>query len=123
MSFTITGGSIQSKAVKLTTTAATDLLAPDKRTVILSILASEITGATPALTLELYDTQSAVSYFLRAQKPTTARELVVLESPFVLLGGWKLRATASTANQIDVLVNYLAPDATALGTFTPLSQR
>lgn len=119
MSFTITGGSIRTNAVKLTSTANTELLYADKRTVILSVLATNLGTGTPALTIELFDQATPTSYYLSYQVPMTSRGMVMLDSPFVLQGGWTLKATAGTAGQIDVLVNYLAPDATALGTFTP----
>jgi len=121
MSFNISGGSILTQATKLTTTGVTNLLSADKRTTILSIIAAEITGNTPTLTLELYD--GTTSYYLRFAAAMTANQVLILDSPFVLNTGWKLRATAGTANRIDCFVNYVPPDATALGTFVPLGQK
>lgn len=115
MSFTLTGGSILTKAVKLTVTTPVTLYAASKRTVIVGIEANEITGNTPALTLELWD--GTTSYYLRNAKPMTAREEYSRDKPFALQSGWELRATASAANQIDCLVTYMSPDATALGTW------
>lgn len=113
MSFTLTGGSILTKAAKLTTTDATALYTADKRTTILSIICAEIAGSTPNLTIELYDGLS--SYYLRNAKAMVAKEAVIFNEPFVLNVGWALRITAGAANQIDAFVSYLSPDATALG--------
>lgn len=115
MSFTLTGGSILTKATKVTTTSATDLYVASKRTVIVSIIATEIAAATPALTLELFD--GTTSYYLRKALLMTANQTLVFNEPFALQSGWSLRATASAANQIDCLVTFMSPDATALGTW------
>ena len=115
MSFTLTGGSILTRATKLTTTAATDLYVASKRTVILSVVATEIAGSGPNLTLELFD--GTTSYYLRNALAMTAKQSLILNEPFALQSGWALRATAGTANQIDCLVTYMSPDATALGTW------
>jgi hypothetical protein len=44
-----------------------------------------------------------------------ARQSLIFNEPFALQAGWELRATAGTANQIDCLMTYMSPDATALG--------
>jgi len=115
MSFTLTGGSILTKATKLTTTSATVLYGGSgiKRTVILSVIATEIAGATPTLTLELFD--GTTSYYLRNALAMTAKQTLIFNEPLALQSGWSLRATAGTANQIDCFVTYMSPDATALG--------
>lgn len=115
MSFTLTGGSILTKAVKLTTTTATPLYLASKRTVILSIIATEIAGATPALTLDLFDGTTA--YFLRNVLAMTAKQLLIFNEPIAINPGWSIRATAGAANQVDCLITYMSPDATALGTW------
>lgn len=120
MSFTITGN-IQTIATKLTTTSVTSLYAATKRTTIVSIIAAEITGNTPTLTIELYD--GSTSYYLRYQAAMTANGIVTIDTPFVLNTGWSLRATAGTANRIDIVVNHLTADANAVGNFVPLNQR
>jgi hypothetical protein len=115
MSFTLTGGSILTKATKLTTTSATALYTAQKRTVILSIVATEITGNTPALTLELYD--ATTSYYLRNALAMTAKQTLIFNEPLTINAGWSIRATAGAANQIDCLITFMSPDATALGTW------
>ena len=120
MSFTITG-SIQTIATKLTVTTPVTLITASKRTTIVSVIAAEITGNTPTLTIELYD--GSTSYYLRYQAAMTANGIVTIENPFVLNVGWSLRATAGTANRIDIIVNHLTSDATAQGSFVPLNQR
>lgn len=113
MSYTLTGGVILTKATKLTTTGATDLYVASKRTVILSIVCTEIAAATPALTLALFD--GTTSYYLRNAFAMTAKQTFIFNEPFALQSGWTLRATAGAANQVDCLVTYMSPDATALG--------
>lgn len=115
MSFTLTGGSILTKATKLTVATPVTLYAASKRTVIVSIIATEIAGSGPTLTLELWD--GTTSYYLRNALALTAKQSLVFNEPFAIQSGWELRATAGTANQIDCLVTYMSPDATALGTW------
>lgn len=110
--YTITGATLSTKATKLTTTSVTDIYTATKRTTILSVVASEIAGATPDFSLELYD--GTTSYYIYSTKAMTADTPIIFNEPFVLNNGWKLRATAGTANQIDILVTYAEPDATAM---------
>ena len=113
MSFTLTGGSILTKAAKLTVTTPVTLYAATKRTVIVGIVATEINGSTPALTLALFD--GTTYYYLRSASAMTAKQTLIYNEPFALQSGWELRAIAGAANQIDCLVTYMSPDATALG--------
>ena len=115
MSFTLTGGSILTQATKLTTTSATALYTASKRTVILSIISVEVAGATPTLTLDLYDGTTA--YRLRTALAMTAKQTFIFNEPFALQSGWSLRATAGAADQIECFITYMSPDATALGTW------
>lgn len=93
---------------KLTSTSATDLWVATKKTWIERVIVSEMAGGTPTLSLTLFD--GTTSYFIR-NKALTAGETWVFDYGFPLPPGWKLRATAGTANQIDVTVVYLVPDA------------
>ena len=120
MNFSITGN-ILTIATKLTVSTPVVLLAATKRTTIVSIIAAEITGNTPTLSIELYD--GTTSYYLRYQAAMTANGIVTIDTPFVLNAGWSLRATAGTANRINIIVNHLTADATAIGSFVPLNQR
>lgn len=115
MSFTLTGGSILTTSAKLTVTTPVTLYAASKRTVIVGIVATEIAAATPALTLALWD--GTTYYYLRNALAMTAKETFKYVEPFALQNNWELRAIASAANQIDCLVTYMSPDATALGTW------
>ncbi|MFC3706046.1 hypothetical protein ACFOOL_14935 [Devosia honganensis] len=113
MSFTIAGATLSTRAFKLDSTSAIDLYNAKKRTTILSVVACEISGATPNYTLELFD--GMTSFFIFKEKPLVAHEPLIFNEPFVLGNNWTLRATASVADQIDVLITYAEPDATALG--------
>lgn len=117
MSFSLTGGSLLTKAAKLTTTDPTVLYLATKRTVIVSIVATEIAGSGPTLTLELFD--GTTSYYLQNALAMTAKQRLVFNEPFALQSGWSLRAEASAADQVDCIVTYLSPDATALGRNAP----
>lgn len=113
MSFTLTGGSILTEPVALTVLTAVPLYVAKKRTVILSIIAVEVAGATPALTLDI--TNGTSTYRLRKAVAMTAGQTFIFNEPFALQGGWSLRATAGAINQIECFVTYMSPDATALG--------
>lgn len=124
MSYTIQGGTLLPARVKLTSTSATDIVsATNSGLTIVEIIATEIAGGTPSLTLEVYD--GTTSYYLQNAKAMTARERIVLSLLLPLKTGEKLRATASSANQIDIMATYSPRDATAGNgpTFIPLNQR
>ena len=121
MSYTV-AGNILTKPTRLTGTGATPIFEATKRTTIVSILAVEIAGATPALQIDVYDGASVIG--IVNKKAMAAGESRSLETVIALQGGWSLRATAGTANQIDIFVNYLVADATGQGSqFVPLGQR
>lgn len=114
MTYTIQGGAVQTKYTKLTTTAATTVLdGGQSGAIVVAIYAAEITGNTPLLTIDHYDGTTAT--YLRNAKAMTAREEYGREVIIVLKAGQLLRATAGTANQIDVMVTYINRDATAKG--------
>lgn len=114
MTYTILGGAVQTKYTKLTTTGVTTILdGGQSGVIVVAIYAAEITGGTPALTLDHYD--GATATYLRNTKPMTAREEYGRDIIMVLKTGQLLRATASAANQIDVIVTYINRDATAKG--------
>lgn len=97
-------GPILSKATKLTSSTATTILQAKSRTVLASIVCTEIAGATPALTIEVFD--GTTSFYLRKAVPMTARQTFVFEGPFALNATEELRATASAGNQVDCIVTY-----------------
>lgn len=124
MSYTAIGGALLPKRVKLTTTSATTLYDPEKSgALILSIIAVEIAGSTPTLTLDIYD--GTTTYYLQNAVAMTAKQRLILDLLVPLKVGEKLRATASAADQIDIHVTYSPRDATSQsgGTFIPLNQR
>jgi hypothetical protein len=123
MTYTVQGGALLPKRVKLTTTSATTLLDPDKSgALLLSIVAVEIAGATPTLTLDIYD--GTTTYYLQNAVAMTAKQRLQIDILVPLKVGEKLRATASAADQIDIHVTYSPRDATALGgNYVPLNQR
>lgn len=103
-------GNILTTYAKLTDNLATDLLALNKRVTVLSIWATENSGAMPALTLAITD--GTTVWYMRNAMEMTARETVLFDEPFVLDRDKKLQATSNdAAGSIDVIVSYFNPDA------------
>ena len=88
-------------AVKLVTTNPTIVAgSATARTVVDWLQCTEIAGATPNLTIDIFDGTTIV--FLRNAKAMTAKEEVLLIQGFALNPGQYLRVTTSVANQVDV---------------------
>lgn len=124
MSYTVQGGALLPKRVNLTTTSATTLLEnAQSSSLLVSIIAVEIAGSTPTLTLDIYDGTN--TYYIQNAVAMTAKQRLQIDVLMPLKVGDQLRATASAANQIDIHVTYSPRDAVSLGgaTFVPLSQR
>lgn len=103
---TYEGGVSGIRAVKLTGTSVTDIVAETKRCLVKKVYVTEISGNTPNFSLEVYD--GTTSFYLQNTKPMTARQ--TLEWGDIPLNkGWKLRATAGTANRIDVIAVIVEP--------------
>lgn len=114
MTYTIQGGNVQTKYTKLTTTGVTTILeAGQSGAIVVAIYAAEINGSTPALTIDHYN--GTTTTYLRNLKNMTAREEYGRDVIIVLKANELLRATASAANQIDVMVTYIPSDRTAKG--------
>lgn len=114
MAYTIQGGAVFTKYTKLTTTGLTTILEGGQSGVIVvAIYAAEINGSTPALTIDHFT--GTTTTYLRNLKNMTAREEYTRDVIIVLKAGELLRATASAANQVDVMVTYINRDATAKG--------
>lgn len=127
MSYTVTGGALYPERVKLTSTDPTVIYdASEKSALVVSILAVEIAGGTPNLTLEVYDTKTSTSYYIRNAKAMTAKEQVQIDRLDPLKVGEQLRATASVANQVDIHLTYsprTAMSPAGGNTFIPTGQR
>lgn len=88
-------------AIKLTTTGATIIAgSADNKTLVDWVQFTEIAGATPTLTIDIYDGTTTV--YLRNALAMTAKQEVLKTHGISLNKGQYLRATASAANQIDV---------------------
>lgn len=108
MSYTINGGTVLTRQVKLSTTTATELV-PEGGATIVGIYAT-VGNTTPALSY--WKAADGVSYFLRNAKPMTAYETLRDEVIIVLKRNETLVAQAGTANQVDMLVSYIPGDRT-----------
>lgn len=106
MSVNYEGGVAGIRPVKLTTTAVTDIVAETNRCLIKKVYVTEIAGGVSALSLEVYD--GTTSFYLMNTKPMTARQTLEWDD-IPLEAGWKLRATASIANNIDVIAVVVEP--------------
>ncbi len=106
MSANFEGGVAGPRPVKLTTTSVTDIVAETNRCLIKKVYACEIAGGVAAFSLEVYDGTN--SFYLTRSKPMTARQTLEWED-IPLEAGWKLRATASIANNIDVFAVIVEP--------------
>ena len=94
------------RPVKLTTTSVTDIVAETGRCTVKKVYVTEISGNTPTFSLEVYN--GTTSYYLMNAKPMTARQTLEW-GDIPLPKGWKLRATAGTADRIDVVAVIIEP--------------
>jgi hypothetical protein len=108
MSINYEGGAAGIRQKKLTTTSVTDIVAETNKCIVKKVYACEIAGGVSAFTLEIYDVANTTSYYLMSAKPMTARQTLEWED-IVLEPGWKLRATAGIANNIDVIAVIVEP--------------
>ena len=106
MSVAFEGGVAGIRPKKLTGTGVTDIVAETNRCLVKKVYACEIAGGVASFTLEVYD--GTTSYYLMRTKPMTARQTLEWED-IPLEPGWKLRATASIADNIDVIAIIVEP--------------
>jgi hypothetical protein len=100
------GGAAGIRPKKLTSTTVTDIVSETNRCLVKKVYACEIAGGVSAFTLEVYD--GTTSYYLMNAKPMTARQTLEWDD-IPLEPGWKLRATAGIANNIDVIAVIVEP--------------
>lgn len=114
MSFNINGGAVGTQRTKLTNNTSTELFKARSRTIMLSITMVETAGATPNLTLGIYDPASTNYYFLRSAVAMTAGQAFIFNEPFELPSGWSIYSTSSAAGGgVDAHVSYINPVAAA----------
>ena len=94
--------------IDLTSTGLVVLLnVPTESTCILkSILVSENTGATPTIDITLVESSNIFSIF-KSKALSANQTLELLDKPLVIQAGEILKAQASAANQLHVIVSYL----------------
>lgn len=102
--FQLVGGAADKIRQKLSTTNPTVVAGEALlQTAVVWFTCTEIAGATPNLSIEVYDAATGLSYYLRNAKAMTARETVLFEAGIVLNPNEFLRITSSAANQVDVV--------------------
>ena len=106
MSVAFEGGVAGIRPKKLTGTGVTDIVAETNRCLVKKVYACEIAGGVASFSLEVYD--GTTSYYVMRSKPMTARQTLEWED-IPLEPGWKLRATASIADNIDVIAIIVEP--------------
>lgn len=99
------------KVVKLATTAVQTVIPAQSANIsITEITVTEISGNATTFSIELYDTANTTSYYLANTKAISSRQVLQYEinpvTGLVLRKGWQLRATAGTANRIDVTATH-----------------
>lgn len=106
MNVTYEGGVAGIRAKKLTSTNVTDIVAETNRCTVKKLYICEIAGGVAAVTVEVYD--GTTSYYLMKSKPMTARQTLEF-GDIPLEAGWKIRVTASIADNIDVVAVIVEP--------------
>jgi hypothetical protein len=103
--YNIIAGTPTPIAVKLTTTDPTAIAgSATERTHVVWFQCAEIAGATPTLTVEIYNAATTTSYYLRnALAFASGRASVLFENGITLEKNQFLRVTAGAANQVDVV--------------------
>ncbi len=100
------GGVAGIRPVKLTGTGVTDIVAETNKCLVKSVYVTEIAGGVANFSLEVYD--GTTSFYLTKTKPMTALQTLQWDD-IPLNPGMKLRATASIANNIDVIAVIVEP--------------
>lgn len=114
MSYFITGSGLITVYGKLADNSATAVLTAVSATTVVSIVCTENAGATPNLTIAVFDPSGAtVTYYLRNAVAMTAKQTVTYSEPIVLNPGWSIHVTSSSVTGgVDVLVNHFNANAT-----------
>ena len=92
----------------LNTTNLTSILtAPTGSTcIVISIIVSEDSGSTPNITLTLVESSNIFSIF-KSESLSANQTKELLTQPLVIQAGEILKAQASAANQLHLIVSYL----------------
>ena len=95
------------KADLSTTNLTSILTAPTGSTCIVkSIIISEDSGSTPNITLTLVESSNIFSIF-KSESLSANQTKELLTQPLVIQAGQELKAQASAANQLHIIVSYL----------------
>ena len=95
------------KADLSSTNLTSILTAPTGSTCIVkSIIVSEDSGSTPNITLTLVESSNIFSIF-KSESLSTNQTKELLTQPLVIQTGEILKAQASAANQLHIIVSYL----------------
>ena len=98
---------LNAKSDLTTTNLTTVYTVPSATTAIIkSILVSEDTGATPTIDITLVESSNIFSIF-KSKALSANQTLELLDKPLVIQAGEILKAQASAANQLHVIVSYL----------------
>jgi len=92
----------------LSTTNLTNIItaATGSTIIVKSILVSEDSGSTPNITITLVESSNIFSIF-KSKALSANQTLELLDKPLVIQAGEILKAQASAANQLHLIVSYL----------------
>ena len=92
----------------LSTTNLTNIItaATGSTIIVKSILVSEDSGSTPNITLTLVESSNIFSIF-KSESLSANQTKELLTQPLVIQAGQELKAQASAANQLHIIVSYL----------------
>jgi len=92
----------------LSTTNLTNVItaATGSTIIVKSILVSEDSGSTPNITITLVESSNIFSIF-KSKALSANQTLELLDKPLVIQAGEILKAQASAANQLHLIVSYL----------------
>jgi hypothetical protein len=106
------GGVIETIAVNLTTTGATDLLVV--KTGFIATLESLLISCATSTTIKVWITDGTTEWFLcNAETMTANTHIQIKDHPVLLLPNWKIRAQAGAANQISITGAVIRATATS----------
>lgn len=108
---------------KITASTATTIFTAKGKTTIRSLVVTENSGATPNLTVDVYDVANTTSYYPGATNATnwkaravSAGQAVTFNEKFDLPALWAIRITSSdAAGKFDWFLTYDNPVAAARG--------
>lgn len=109
---------IVTQGTDLTTTGATDVYtapAAIDGVIVTSIIVSEVSGNADAITLQWEDGAAGTLYSICTAQAIAANAQYIFDTPISLKRGSDIKATAVTANRLEITVTVFDPNYGGLG--------